>query len=307
MIAAPNVAVPRTVCIRLCGGLGNQLFQFAFGCARAAAGGVVRFDVVNGFRHDPYRRMYALGAFRCGAQTAHDPHIPCGMALKPPYHILARAFWKAYPRRFRRVYYEGFPFGYEPEALNRSSSARYFWGYWQNPAYVEPVADLLRDKVRLKTEGNEFVRFREELRSCRSLSIHVRRYHDLDKSGNLIVSARENHGVCDASYYEKAVRAIPDYARLHAYVFSDDPEWAKRYLRLPIPCSYVADRGSFSVAEELMLMASCQNHVVSNSSFSWWGAWLGGNADKPVVAPKSWNKRLRGDQSKVCPQSWIRL
>lgn len=289
------------------GGLGNQLFQFAFACAREAVGDDVRFDVVNGFLHDPFRRTYALDDFLCEARTAHDADIPWGLALRPPLHIVARAFWNACPRRFRPVYYEGFPFGYEPEALNPSNSARYYWGYWQNPAYVETISDLLRDKLRLKTEANEFLRLREKITSRRSLSIHARRYRDLDKSGNVIASARENHGVCDASYYQLAVQAIPDDAHQHAYIFSDDPDWAKQNLRLPIPCSHVADCGSFTAAEELMLMASCQNHVISNSSFSWWGAWLGGNAEKTVVAPKVWNKRLGGDQSTVCPASWVRL
>jgi len=267
----------------------------------------VSFDVVNGFWHDPYRRSYALEDFQCEAQTALNTDIPWGMSLKPPYHRLARTFWKVCPKPFRRAYYENFPFAYEPEALNPSNSARYYWGYWQNPAYIDPIAASLRDKLRLKTETDEFRHFREEITSRRSLSIHARRYRDLDKSGNVIASARENHGVCDASYYQQAVRAIPDHPQQHAYIFSDDPEWSKQNLRLPIPCSHVADRGSFTAAEELMLMAACQNHVISNSSFSWWGAWLGGNAEKTVVAPTVWNKRLGGDQSTVCPASWVRL
>ncbi len=299
--------MPQKSCIRLCGGLGNQLFQFAFGCARAVVGDDVRFDIVNGFRHDPYLRNYALEVFRCDARKAYAADIPLGIDLKPPYHLLAKAFWNACPERFRRVYYESFAFGYEPEALNPSNSSRYYWGYWQNSAYIEPIADLLRDKLRLKTEANEFRRFREEITSRRSLSIHVRRYRDLDKSGNVIAASLENHGVCDASYYQQAVRAIPDYAHQHAYIFSDDLEWVKQNLRLPIQCSYVADCGSFTAAEDLMLMAACQNHVISNSSFSWWGAWLGGAADKTVVAPKLWNKMLGGNQSTVCPASWIRL
>ncbi len=297
----------RSTCVRLCGGLGNQLFQFAFGCARAAVGDNVSFDVVNGFLHDPYRRTYALGGLRCEVQKANTADFAFGVAWRPPLHVVPKVFWKVCPKAFRRVHYESFPFGYEPEALNPSSPARYFWGYWQNHAYGEPIADSLRDMFRLRTEADEFVRLRDEFRSRHSLSLHVRRYRDLDKSGNLITSARENHGACDTFYFQQAVQAIPDYAHQHAYIFSDDPEWAKQKLRLPIPCSHVADRGSFTAAEELMLMAACQNHVISNSSFSWWGAWLGRNADKTVVAPKAWNKRLGGDQSTVCPADWIRL
>jgi hypothetical protein len=299
--------VYKSACVRLCGGLGNQLFQFAFGCARATAGVGLRFDVINGFLHDPYRRTYSLKEFRCEVQTAHGADIPFGVAWRPPFHIAAKAFWKVCPKPFRRVHYERFPFAYESEALNPSSPAHYYWGYWQNPAYVEPIADLLRDKLQLKTEANEFVRFREEIAGRQSLSIHVRRYRDLDKRGKVMAASLENHGACDVSYYQQAVRAIPDYVHQRAYIFSDDVEWAKQNLRLPIQTSYVADWGSFTAAEELMLMAACQNHVISNSSFSWWGAWLGGGADKTVVAPQAWNKKLGGNQSTVCPASWLRL
>lgn len=297
----------KTSCVRLCGGLGNQMFQFAFGCALESSGHQVWFDTVNGFLHDPFRRTYALEQFPIDTRKAEGGQLPWGVAWRPPIHLAVKAFWKALPRNLRRVYYEKSPFAYESEALGLSNSASYFWGYWQNPAYVQPVADTLRRQFRLRTGTSAFAQLWREITDRRSLSIHVRRYRDLDKHGRVIVSAQDAHGVCDASYYQQAARAIPDHTHQHAYVFSDDPAWAKRNLGLSIQCSYVADRGSFTAAEELMLMAACKNHVISNSSFSWWGAWLGGNTAKTVVAPKSWNKRLGGDQSTVCPASWIRL
>ena len=297
----------KSACVRLCGGLGNQLFQLAFGHARATAGNEVCFDAVNGFLRDPYRRVYALDDFQFSIRKARSKDIPWGMGWPSPFHRVAKGAWNTVSKRYRQVYYEKRPFAYEPEAVDLSNNARYFWGYWQNPSYVEPVADAFRNKLRLKIEKNEFGRLRQEIGNRSSLSIHVRRYRDLDKGGKVIASARGNHGVCEVSYYHQAVQAIPDYAHQHAYIFSDDPVWAKSNLRLPIQSSCVADRHSFTAAEELMLMAACKNHVISNSSFSWWAAWLGSNADKTVVAPKVWNKKLGGNQSTVCPSSWIRL
>ncbi len=283
------------------------MFQFAFGCARAAVGDEVRFDAVNGFSRDPFGRAYALDEFSLDVRKAESSDMPWGMNWHSPWHRLARTVWKTCPRNYRQVYYEQSPFGYEAEAISPTCIARYYWGYWQNAAYLTLAEDSLREKIRLKNATSSFIKLQSEMRARKSLSVHVRTYRDLDRRGQVIESASRNHGSCEPGYYEGAIRYVPDHERYHAYVFSDDPKWAKSNLRLSVPCTYTADCGSFSAAEELMLMAACQSHVISNSSFSWWGAWLGSNPDKTVVAPKIWNKSLKGDQSGVCPPNWIRL
>jgi hypothetical protein len=74
-----------------------------------------------------------------------------------------------------------------------------------------------------------------------------------------------------------------------------------------MPCRYVADLCQCSAAEEMLLMAGCQHHVISNSSFGWWGAWLGANPEKVVVAPKKWITNLPPDKVQVCPKDWVRI
>jgi hypothetical protein len=301
------VLANQKICVRLCGGLGNQLFQYAFGCARAAVGDEVCFDAVNGFSRDPFGRAYALDEFSPDVRKAGRPDIQWGMSWHSPWHRIAKAAWNICPKRYRLVYYEQFPFGYEAEAVSPACIARYYWGYWQSAAYVEPISKTLRELIRLASESPSFSKLRDEMHGRKSLSVHVRTYWDRDRRGQVIKAARQNHGACEVGYYQRAIRAVPHHDYYQAYVFSDDPEWAKNNLSLPVRCTYVADCGSFSAAEELMLMAACQSHVISNSSFSWWGAWLGDNPDKMVVAPKVWNKSLKGDQSGVCPADWIRI
>lgn len=285
------------------------MFQYAFGCAREAAGDTVRFDVVHGFAHDLYRRSYVLGAFDIDVEKAQPADVNFGMDWRSPFHRFPRSLWRLCPKKWRQVHYERFPFDYEPYALEPSNPARYYWGYWQNPNYVEPIADCLRHKLRLRRESPEFVELRAAISARGSLSIHVRRYNDLDKSGRVITSARHHHGVCDEMYFQRALGVIlaRECDPAHAYVFSDDLEWCKTNLRFNLPHSYVSDLHAFSEAEELMLMAACKNHIISNSSFSWWGAWLGQNPRKIVVAPRMWNKTLGKNENKACPSNWIRV
>ena len=283
------------------------MFQFAFGCARGNVGDEVYFDVINGFAHDPFCRAYALEDFELDVQKAHASDIPLGMNWRPPMHLVSKAAWKAHPKQCRQVYYEKFPFDYEPEAIDPSNPSRYYWGYWQNPAYIEPISNALRKLLQLRCKTPSFIQLREEIAGRQSLSIHVRRYRDLDKRGKVITTTAQNHGICDTSFYQQALMAVPEHAYHHVYIFSDDPKWCKMNLRLPVRSSYVTDCGAFSAAEELMLMAACKNHVISNSSFSWWGAWLGRNPRKTIVAPIVWNKSQTGDQATVCPSTWIRL
>lgn len=297
----------QSACIRLMGGLGNQLFQYGFGVRLANGGDDVHFDFENGFRRDSYQRTYALETLRVRAQAAPHSAMPIGMAWRPPFHRLAKLLWSLYPKPWRTVFYEKSPFGYDPEAIDSSGSHRYYFGYWQNPIYIEPVEDRLRKDLCLRHESEAFRSLRDEMKRTDSISVHVRRYHDLDRAGDVISKAAGIHGTCELVYYARALKFIPKTSKFRVFVFTDCLEWAKQHLQLGNDFRYVADLGAFSDTEEMILMASCQHHVISNSSFGWWGAWLGNNPRKVVVAPKVWNKSFLGDQAGVCPAGWIRL
>lgn len=289
------------------GGLGNQLFQYAFGQRLAANGIEVCYDLENGFRYDPYMRAYSLDPFDLEVCRSSLEDMPMGMSWRPPFHRIPKCFWSLYPESRRRVFYEKSPFRYDPAAVEVNGKHQYFSGYWQNPAYLNPVEQTLRKKLRLRNESTAFRNLSEEMRQSPSVSIHVRQYNDIDRKGRVIARARLAHGVCGADYYARALEHITVKSGLTAYVFTDSIKWCKEHLFLKIPCQYIADIGTFSDAEEMMLMASCRHHVISNSSFSWWGAWLGDNPQKAVVAPLVWNKSYAGDQTDICPGSWIRL
>jgi hypothetical protein len=298
------------VIIRLMGGVGNQMFQYAFGRRLAVeTGREVHFDKVNGFARDVFGRKCALEAFNTDLVAAEPGEIPTGMEWGSPWHRLARLGWSVLPVRYSKVVYEGIPFGFD-SALVAAASARptYYFGYWQHEGYFAPIGEEIRRRFELCAPLRPSVlALREEMMRGCSISVHVRNYHDRRADGTVIAKAKEHHGACAWAYYQQAVAAIGDDPKAVCYVFSDDPAWTREHLKLPVPCRYVGDYGVFTDLEEMVLMSSCQHHVIANSSFSWWGAWLGRNPEKIVVAPRIWIRGLQGNAIDICPKNWLRI
>ena len=294
--------------VRLMGGLGNQMFQYALGLRLAReTGRPVAYDGCNGFSRDLCCRRLALTALSVEMSLAPERAIPLGMSWGSPWHRVAKLYWSHAPVR-RRVVYERTPFQYEAAVLARSSHGQYFHGYWQHEDYFAPVAAELREHFRLRDRPSPaFLALQEEMAQGGSISVHVRNYHDRGADGKILAQSRAHHGACSWDYYREAVERIGGGVGRVCHVFSDDPEWTKAHLRLPVPCHYIAGRGAFSDVEEMQLMASCQHHVIANSSFSWWGAWLGRNPDKVVVAPRTWIRGVPEGSVDVCPRSWVRI
>jgi hypothetical protein len=116
------------------------------------------------------------------------------------------------------------------------------------------------------------------------------------------------HGVCEKEYYYRCVEKIssttPD---LRIFVFSDDMGWVVENMRLPCRTTYVAHNGEENDYEDLSLMSMCKHHIIANSSFSWWGAWLSTNPDKIVFAPREWFRDASIHTSDLIPKDWVVL
>ncbi len=305
----PPAGRERPAVVRLMGGLGNQMFQYAFGRGVSEASALaLAFDVESGFRGDVHRRRFALGAWNVSIENARPAEIPLGMAWAPPWCGLARAAWAAVPQAWRRVVVDRDPLRFDPSAGARAAPGAYFFGYWQNERYFLPIQEALRREFTLRAPPSAPASsLARQMTECRAVSLHVRRNLGVDASGRPLPEARELYASCSAEYYRRALGAVGAGPGTVCFVFSDDPAWARANLALDVPCRFVSEQGTFSDAEELVLMASCQHHVVANSSFSWWGAWLGANPAKIVVAPRDWLRGARNTAVDICPQSWIRI
>ena len=286
------------------GGLGNQLFEYSFGYRLSIESGHSSvYDYSNGFKNDKYGRKYALSKFAFEISPCSVDDIPIGMAWTSPMSFVAKLYWSHFATR-KKVIFEKQYYNYDQKVLDYSDNGNYYFGYWQNPKYFTPVENDIRTQFKLKvTPKDSFYSLQREMLQTNSISIHIRRYSDKDKAGNLIKSARKIHGVCPLEYYSYALQRIPE-PRSVCYVFTDDLEWCKNNIYLPRAYRYVAEYDKFSDAEEIFLMSTCKHHIISNSSFGWWGAWLGDAPEKIVVAPKQWVSDGDAIISDLFPETW---
>lgn len=179
----------------------------------------------------------------------------------------------------------------------------YLSGYWQSESYFADIRQqLLTELTPLCPPGPGDLALMEHMQQSKSVSVHVRRGDYVN-----LASASSYHGVCTIDYYRKAIHYIADRVQSPTlFVFSDDPEWTKANLQSPFPTHYVDHNPSEKAFQDLRLMSLCQHHIIANSSFSWWGAWLSRFKDGMVIAPERWYAVDRPTPDLI-PSRWIRL
>ncbi len=286
------------IVIRLLGGLGNQLFQYATGRRLANLHGVELVIDDYWYSHTPTvdtPRTYELSNYPIKARLA-GPYESLWCRLQGGRITRRIPFL---PRRWKTCRENGF--GFQPDVLQLPDGV-YLDGYWQSYRYFEDISNILREELNpydAMDEGD--IDIAKKMESSQSVSIHVRR-------GDYVTNpAAIQHGVCGLDYYKNATKYVIDHlSRAHFFVFSDDIEWSRKNLSLPGDVTYV-DHNTLSTAhQDLRLMSLCKHHIMANSSFSWWGAWLNPDEQKMVVCPKQWFTDSR-DTSHLTPPEWIRL
>jgi hypothetical protein len=194
-------------------------------------------------------------------------------------------------------------FGFDASVL-RAPSHAHLTGYWQSEKYFEPIRDiLLRDFTLVAAPCPHASELLERAREPHVVALHVRR-------GDYVKDARthEFHGVCTIEYYrEAATRIAASVIEPSFLVFSDDPDWVRSNLRLDWPTTYVTHNGGCSPHQDMWLMSQCSHHIIANSSFSWWGAWLCQSKEQCVIAPARWFTDPKLDTRGLIPERWTRI
>lgn len=281
---------------QLVGGLGNQMFQYAAGRALALRRGVgLRLDASE-FKNY-HLHSYGLNHLAISAEVT-DRRQPASTGsrvldrLRDLVGLGAPALYRESGLRF------------DPAVLALPGNTT-LAGYWQCERYFADHADLIRAELSVKTPAiADNLECIERLRSGMPVSVHIRR-------GDYVSNTLANsvHGTCDIAYYEAAARYIAERCAEAPtfYVFSDDPDWVRENFRIPFEIVLVRHNGADRNYEDLRLMSGCRHHIIANSSFSWWGAWLNPSPDKIVVAPQRWFKTSDLDSTDLVPASWVRL
>lgn len=282
------------VVARLMGGLGNQLFQYA--AARTLADrwrSELRVDPSYFDSQD--LRSLQLQHFRVRCQSV----LPSLSRMLPRRvrGIAGRVALRHVPRFIEPAFshYERFH-DLEPPILLE--------GYWQTEKYFCENSAQIRMDLSLKHAPPARTSDMERrIRGVNAISMHIRRG---DYVTNPTTAAF--HGVLPLEYYRAAADIMRTSMRdAHFFVFSDDQRWARQNVDFDAPLTFVDSHDPGEAHLDMWLMSSCRHHIIANSSFSWWGAWLNPRPDKTVIAPKKWFNELRHDDRDLLPAAWIRL
>ena len=264
--------------VKLMGGLGNQLFQFAMGRALEARGESVSFgtdslgsagDGTGGHHRDA--PQFGLSGFSTGPLTfgGPTPSAPEVTDWDMPYR----------------------------DVFTNLKDPSNFNGYWQSEKYLRGIEDRLRQELKPQLPHTLW-KLAAKLETGNTVALHVRR-GDYTMPVNVTY-----HGLCGYDYYLAAMGYIA--ARDGApkiYVFSDDPEWCCENF----PGFEVISTGNRFY--DFWLMSLCKHSIIANSTYSWWASWLGDveKQGRIVVAPKQWFVTPTLDARDIVPSSWVKI
>lgn len=269
--------------VLMLGRLGNNLFQYALGRVLAEKHGVPLVMDGSWFNAEGWSQVNCLKLL---------PGPAAGTArVVRRFSPGARALLKATGKHYWE--YRGVPVlkenesdqTFDPRFLKAPADCMLF-GYFQSPLYFEGMGDQLREELSTGGLGLEKGReaLAEKLRHPRSVAVHVRR---TDYAGN------PNLDLCGMDYYRSAIQRMRgSVAGARFHVFSDDPAWCRSRFHED-DCEVLDQAPQNMPLADLHLMASASHHIIANSSFSWWAAWLGKKAGQKVLMPSAWFSDIR--------------
>jgi Glycosyl transferase family 11 len=287
------------------GGLGNQMFQYAAGYALAKKNNTSLKLDLSDFQNYQLHQGYELDnvfGINMLTATSEDVKETIGWFLhfKNVRRIVRRIIF--FHALFKNLIFE--PHFHLWSKFKTINHKAYLQGYWQSEKYFSDYSTHIREKFQFKPILNaDTLDLIEEIKKHNSISIHIRR-------GDYVTD-KKNHSVmaiCSIKYYEAAIEYFLNSSinNVVFYVFSDDIDWAKNNLRIERQHYFVEHNKGNSNYIDMQLMSNCKHHIISNSTFSWWGAWLNASDQKIVIAPKLWFVNGFNDNDLI-PAEWIRL
>lgn len=290
------------VIIKITGGLGNQLFQFALGLAlEETLGFQVKYDL------SAYKivgsRKFDLDKFVGNLKIANSEEIERNnnVIQKIKFQIFQ---WVGFPFGLKGLnYYLERNFQYDANVFELANDV-YLSGYWQSEKYFVNHRVKLLERIKISdSQSPENMKYLKRIRSSNSVSIHVRR-------GDYVSNSKANsiYATCDLGYYEKAIQHLSaQFEDLTFFVFSDDMEWVTTHFSKFERIIFVNANHGDTAFEDLKLMSNCKHNIIANSTFSWWAAWLNQYERKVVIAPKSWYTQKWRNSANLVPADWYRL
>lgn len=297
------------IIVNIIGGLGNQMFQYAFAYSVAKrTNQQLKLDISDFNSYNLHN--YELDLFHINGDFATKKEL-YKLGIKKfdvifkimrrlrRLHRLSRSLKILIPLLKQHYFENGLSF--DDNVFNVKGDT-YFSGYWQSEKYFKDDRSAILKMFTLKEDANIKTKdYRQEILNTQSVSLHIRR-------GDYITNQETNncHGVCSMAYYQKSINYIKT-KESHFFIFSDDLNWAKANLDFINNKTFVELDKNIPDHEEMYLMSLCKHNIIANSSFSWWGAWLNQNEDKTVIAPEKWFATDKLNTSDLIPKNWICL
>lgn len=284
--------------VLLKGGLGNQMFQYAAARAIALRNGLNSVTLDTSWfdkLHDP--SSTTKRAFELDFLSNDTVNISTG----------SRSVWEIIPNSIKKL----LPIRNRLTETSLSFDSRVIFaeapitldGYFQSEKYFEDFKEIIANDFRVRTEALpvSLKELHTEISTSKSLAIHVRR-------GDYLTNKNANsfHGITGLDYYQNSLAVMQAESRFdRLYVFSDDPEWVLAQ-EIFQKCEVVQPSAGKSIWD-LWLMSAAESFIIANSSYSWWGAWLGQSSKKKVIAPSPWFFQQPSSDVDLVPESWIRV
>jgi Glycosyl transferase family 11. len=293
------------IIVKVCEGLGNQLFQYAFARSIQIKSGKKVFLDVSDYTNQRFplgrrstKRNYQLEHFNIKINKAGKKE------LQKYYFLISKGMvgkWISILEEHHLWMYKVFiqqnAWEYKENYLKIKGNV-YYKGWFQNPKYFSSIREQLIKEITPKNKIHIQPELRRLLQGDNTVAVHCRR-GDYKYIRNCL----------PVEYYAKAIAYMEEKLETPQYLFfSDDLPWAREQFGNKENFYYIDSYGRFEDYEELMIMSKCRNIIIANSTFSWWAAWLNSYENKVVIMPHIW-AYARGKRVEVhdFPSDWIRI
>ena len=293
------------IVVALNSGLGNQMFQYAAGLSlskRLAVPLLIDRSWYDFPEEHQTPRQFELDKFPIALRYIDGNQLDVDFRLKGSSLIqrFRNKLNRMKPYYRRRVFVE--PHFHYDSNFEKLCSPVLLSGYWQSEKYFLTVAEDIRKAFTTEIPDN-LTHFISMMRETTSVSLHVRR-GDLVKNPDVT----KVHGYCSLDYYKSAINQMRNsFPDCRFFVFSDDLDWCRENLAGSGDFVYVDGNSGPLAYLDIQLMRNCHHHIIANSSFSWWGAWLNPSQAKKVIAPKRWFANNRHNTKDLMPDLWLRI
>ena len=295
----------KKVYVRLYGGLGNQLFQYAFGkCVSKRHSAELILEIESGFKNDFFGRKYSLNELGINVKTMLgsgplNSLVLSSSLLGKIYRVIGQKF-----SLFGFDYYkEKMKFEYNDDVFKCNKDI-FFDGYWQNYNYFDGIIDVLRGEMQLDNLNEMESSFHSSM-TAMSVAVHMRYPHAFS-NGKVHGGSVDHFCRLDFAYFEKAISNLREIVPNHQFCFfSDNIEWAQEKVlnaNLGVNAVFI---NTGSAISDFKLMCQCEHFIISNSTFSWWAAYLSTSINKRVISPRHWFNKIDLVALDFFPSSWL--